>query len=210
MFSRRDPQTQKAPRLSSPALPPSPGPGLFPLSLCAGYRTEFICRRVSLASAFPFLVFFLFLLLFLSHFVCFLSSACSHFSSPSPSTSTSPSSLSVSPRPPCLALFEVEPSGGTPRRRPLSFCPCCVQEGKVNPNLLPTASRGAVATLVKQGPETQLFLLLLLVPGSPVTNPLSMWQSLTRYSIPSTVSGGWGAGAGREQVQVWGDRKSVV
>ncbi|XP_020948179.1 F-actin-methionine sulfoxide oxidase MICAL3 isoform X11 [Sus scrofa] len=23
----------------------------------------------------------------------------------------------------------VEPSGGTPRRRPLSFCPCCVQEG---------------------------------------------------------------------------------
>ncbi|XP_038295489.1 F-actin-monooxygenase MICAL3 isoform X15 [Canis lupus familiaris] len=33
----------------------------------------------------------------------------------------------------------VEPSGGTPRRRPLSFCPCCVQEGmgkKDDPKLM--------------------------------------------------------------------------
>ncbi|KAM5250316.1 F-actin-monooxygenase MICAL3 isoform 10-T10 [Hipposideros larvatus] len=33
----------------------------------------------------------------------------------------------------------VEPSGGTPRRRPLSFCPCCVQEGmgkKDDPRLM--------------------------------------------------------------------------
>ncbi|XP_067612038.1 F-actin-monooxygenase MICAL3 isoform X20 [Pseudorca crassidens] len=47
-------------------------------------------------------------------------------------------------RPPCpatslAALDQVEPSGGTPRRRPLSFCPCCVQEGmgkKDDPKLM--------------------------------------------------------------------------
>ncbi|KAJ8791376.1 hypothetical protein J1605_004323 [Eschrichtius robustus] len=38
----------------------------------------------------------------------------------------------------CLSWW-VEPSGGTPRRRPLSFCPCCVQEGmgkKDDPKLM--------------------------------------------------------------------------
>lgn len=128
---------------------------------------------VSLVSAFPFLVFFLFLLLFLSHFLCFLSSACFlfhllpvplHFQTPPPL----PFCLSPSPPPPlpCLVLFEVEPSGGTPRRRPLSFCPCCVQEGNVTPRPHPTAPR-AIATLVTQGPTTQLFLSLTL--DSPVT-----------------------------------------
>ncbi|XP_065799497.1 F-actin-monooxygenase MICAL3 isoform X8 [Muntiacus reevesi] len=43
----------------------------------------------------------------------------------------------------CIDLVDlhlgVEPSGGTPRRRPLSFCPCCVQEGmgkKDDPKLM--------------------------------------------------------------------------
>ena len=88
MFSRRDPQTQKAPRWSFPALPPSQqGPeeeGARPpqargcscsVSVLDKGLNSFV-DRVSLASAFPFLVFFLFLLLFLSHFFCFLSSAC--------------------------------------------------------------------------------------------------------------------------------------
>lgn len=113
---------------------------------------------VSLFSAFPFLVFFfLFLLLFLSHFYAFCPLLIFflfhclpvplHFQTPPPL------SFCLSLSPPlllCLVLFEVEPSGGTPRRRPLSFCPCCVQEGNVTPNLIPTASQ-AIVTIVKEG-----------------------------------------------------------
>lgn len=70
---------------------------------------------------------------------------------------------------PCLVLFEVEPSGGTPRRRPLSFCPCCVQEGNVTSPTLPHCLRGAAATVVQQGAKAQQTSLLSLTPASPTS-----------------------------------------
>lgn len=81
--------------------------------------------------------FFLFFLLFLSHLFCFCPLLV--FISPSPGPSPPPHSsspslflfLSLSVSSSLFGPFEVEPSGGTPRRRPLSFCPCCVQEGNV-------------------------------------------------------------------------------
>lgn len=102
---------------------------------------------VSLVSAFPFLVFFSFLLFVLSHFYAFCPLLVFYFTVSLSLFQTPPLPFCLSPSPPlpCLVLFEVEPSGGTPRRRPLSFCPCCVQEGNVTPLPHPTASQ-AVAT----------------------------------------------------------------
>lgn len=65
-----------------------------------------------------------------------------HFRYPLPVPSSSP----------IFGPIEVEPNAGTPRRRPLSFCPCCAHEGNVNsciPSIhVPNCSWIYIGTLV--------------------------------------------------------------
>lgn len=88
---------------------------LFPCFCFSISCIFFFSSRVSFLShsyAFcPLLVFY---------FTPFLSSV------PLPTSFSSPASSSSS-----FGPIEVEPNGGTPRRRPLSFCPCCAHEGNV-------------------------------------------------------------------------------
>lgn len=77
---------------------------------------------------------------------------------------------------PPLCLVEVEPFVGMPRRRPLSFCPCCSPEGNVTPPPLLTVLAGyhgnrkdlqSRATPLSSRPPSSSQPVLLLFLSSP-------------------------------------------
>lgn len=78
-----------------------------------------------------------------------------HFRYPLPVPSSSP----------IFGPIEVEPNAGTPRRRPLSFCPCCAHEGNVSsciPSIhVPNCSWIYIGTLVNMW-QFKYFTKLLL------------------------------------------------
>ncbi|XP_073860606.1 F-actin-monooxygenase MICAL3 isoform X17 [Macaca fascicularis] len=94
----------------------------------------------------------------------------------------------------------VEPSGGTPRRRPLSFCPCCVQEGNVTsptPSPLPRRGCSHSSQTQSQNPPTSLFLSLSLSLSLTLNGPV------TKCHESVAVSKGMGKKDDPKLMQEW-------
>lgn len=140
---------------------------LYPLFLLLHFLYFFF----SFLLVFPFFLTLMLFVLCLS-FISPLSSS----SVPLPTSFSSPASSSSS-----FGPIEVEPNAGTPRRRPLSFCPCCAHEGNVTshapcspwPQL---GCRSSTSQLVTTRPPA--FFLLC-----PQTNLLSS-NLVTSFSEP--------------------------